>query len=691
MIFSKFLANKKPEKQHYLGVVLKEKDGEVWILEQNDSFLNLKIKKKFFYSNGFENITEDIDLVLTTLEQEKASLVKDVKKTIFFLSGFFVDENGAIKKIYLAKLKDLVKKLELEALGYIEIMAAIIEQLEKKEGLPLSFIFLEIGKTSFRFLVRKAGKTVFKMDFSKTDDFLFDFYEALTRVKDQSPLPIRVMLYDDGDLKKEKGLLLNHAFKDDYFIQSPRIEVFSEQEIEAMLINSFVYQLGATPAFPYEKEEPVEEKEVMGFFIGADIGQTKNQIPINQQIDQSKKADFFHPRLGKWFGLPLALLKKIKLRGEKLSSFLFIKRLRVPSLISAGVFLILGIFFIDEYFFHQAKVTVYLPMKKVEDQIEINTTLAKFNQTKTTIKTEEAVSVTGEKTIGEKAEGEVNLYNYTFKEKNLNAGTTLEANELKFVLEVDVKVASASQVGEMRQPGKNKVSLSATFIGEEGNLKKGTVFKVANLPIDDFFAKNDNDFSGGAKRKVKFFSPEDKEKLDTLITQSLEKKAKLYLNDKKKNNYYIDDLTAIEIKNKVFSKEVGEETEKVSVTAEANIIYYFIDKNSLTARLTSVLQNKLPKGYVFNQSKINYRLIEVKKNNNEIGLTFDCRGNGVKKIDSDKIKKSLVFAAENKLEKIFVDQYQVEKVSYVNEKKIPLFNHRLPIFVKNIKLVEEIL
>jgi uncharacterized Fe-S cluster-containing radical SAM superfamily enzyme len=214
---------------------------------------------------------------------------------------------------------------------------------------------------------------------------------------------------------------------------------------------------------------------------------------------------------------------------------------------------------------------------------------------------------------------------------------------------------------------------------------------VANLPIDDFFAKNDNDFSGGAKRKVKFFSPEDKEKLDTLITQSLEKKAKLYLNDKKKNNYYIDDLTAIEIKNKVFSKEVGEETEKVSVTAEANIIYYFIDKNSLTARLTSVLQNKLPKGYVFNQSKINYRLIEVKKNNNEIGLTFDCRGNGVKKIDSDKIKKSLVFTAENKLEKIFVDQYQVEKVSYVNEKKIPLFNHRLPIFVKNIKLVEEIL
>jgi hypothetical protein len=686
MILSRFFNDKKTETKFYLGIILKQKGGVVWILEKKETVLTLKIKKKFFYSNGFENIIEDIDYVLTAIEQEKVSVVKDIKKTIFCLSSFFVDEEGKIKKIYLAKLKELVKKLELEALGYLEISAAIIEQLEKKEGLLLSFIFLEINQTSFRFIVRKTGKTIFERDFVKTDNFLLDFYEALSKVKDYSPLPIRIIIWDEEELNQERNILTNHSFKEDYFIQPPRIETFYEQDIEKIMVDSLNQHLVFNYPVDQEKNEVTEKKEVMGFLIGEDIQLIKDEKKIPQNKNLEKKLSDF--QLKNLFYQFLFVFNQFKLVGNKLLSILFIKKIKIPSLIALVIFLICGSFIIDEYFFHKAQITLYLPVKRVEDQIKIETSFNNLKQIKTVLKTEAAIKASGEKTTGEKARGEVNLYNYTFLEKDFNAGTSLEANGLKFVLESDVKVASASQIGEMRQPGKSKASVLATFIGEEGNLKKGTIFKIDDLSIDNFFAKNDNDFSGGSHRKIKFFDLEDKEKLDKITIQSIEKKADLYLSDKKNNNFFIEPLKVIEIKNKSYSKEVGEEADTVSEKAEANISYYFLPKNDLEKKLTSILKAKLPNGYYLSQEKVRYQLVKVEKDTTKINLIFNCVGDGIKKIDRMKIAKDLAFANENDLKKILQERYQINKINYENKKKIPLFKSRLPIFVKNIKLLE---
>jgi hypothetical protein len=694
MFFRRFFTNTNNDKKnYYLGIVLKEKNGEIWILEENNLFLNLNIKRNFSYSNGFENITEDIDSILTTIEEEK-SFLRDIKNTIFFLSGFFVDDTGLIKKIYLAKLKDLVKNLELKPLGYIEILPALVEQLEKEEGLPLSLISLEIEKTSFKFLLKKAGKIIFEKEFPKTDDFIVDFYEALNKVKDHAPLPIRIVVYDD-DLKKEKELLLNHGFKEDYFIQPPRIEIPDKEKIEKMLIKSLSEQLilNQAPSLTIQsaEEKKVEKKEIMGFTIGADVSENKSEAFSDNQIE---KNIFSFKQLGNLINIPLIFLKKIKLLSVQLISRLTIKRLKFSALFLIGAFVILLGFFVDEYFFHKADITLYLPTKEIKDQIELNTSLEKLNQLETTPKIEETISVTGEKTIGEKARGEVNIYNYTFAEKNFNAGTTLEFNGLNYILEEGVKVASASQIGEMRQPGKTKTSISATFVGEEGNMKKGTVFKIGDLSVDNFFAKNDSDLFGGLKKKVKFFSLEDKERLEGLVKQSLEKEALAYYEDKKKkdnNNFFIKDLIKIEIKKRDIAKEVGEEADKVNEIVEANITYYYLGKENLLKEIVANLKSKLPEGYVVNNANIKFDLTQIKKNDNNIKLVFNYHGYGVKKIDHDKIRKSLVFLPEKNLKKILKDQYQIGSVNFINKKKIPLLKGRLPIFINNIKLVEEML
>jgi hypothetical protein len=698
MLFSHLFTGKnKDRRTYYLGIFLREKSGEVWIIEENNFGANLKVKKNFYYSNGFENIVEDVDSALAILE-EGEKFLNDVEKTIFFLSGFFIDESGLVKKIYLAKLKDLVKKLELTPLGYIEITTALVDQLEKKEGIPLSLICLEIEKTAFKFLLKKAGRIIFQKEYPKTDNFIIDFYDALNQVKEHIPLPVRVVICDD-EPKTERELLLNHTFKEDYFIQPPRIEIVDKQLIEKMLITSFSEQLRLNQSSPIKaevyKEVASEKKEVtgktvMGFVIGSDIQEKEERGLPNS----SREKETFAAR--RPWGLSAAVSKffnKMQSWMMQLTSHIATKKLKLSGWITFGVFVILCGIFIDEYFFHKADVTVYLPKKEVKDQIEIISPIESLNKTKATSNIEEVINVTGEKTVGEKARGEVNIYNYTFTEKSFNAGMGLEFNGLSYVLEEGVKVASASQVGEMRQPGKVKASISATFIGEEGNLKKGNVFKIGDFPIDNFFAKNDADLSGGSKKKVRFFSLEDKERLDRLVSQSIEKKALAYYEEKKKNNdnyFYLKDLTKIEIKQRNISKEVGEEADKVSEVVTADITYYRLGKDYLLGQVVVDLKNKLPKGYVVNTSDIKYDLAQIKKDNTNIKLFFDYRGYGVKKIDNDIIKKNLVFFPEKDLKKLFKDQYRIEKVDFVNKKNVPLFRGRLPFFIKNINLIETV-
>jgi len=681
MFINFFSRQKKEDKEVFLLLYLKEEEGEVWIVEKEEDSLLLRVKKNFFYSNAFENLVEDVDTVLQQVEQEQPALAAKVSKTIFLLTNVFVEkEKEEIKKIYLEKLKDLTKKLELKPLGYLEVGTTVVNRLEKKEGLPLSFILIEIGKTTFRFLVRKAGRTVFEEDFPKTDDFLFDFYDALEKVKDFSPLPVRLLLLDGKETKKIKELLSSHHFKEEFFIHPPRIEVIQQKMIEEMVIDFLNQQLlgeerkeqVAVRTETKEKEE--EKKEVMGFIIGEDIAMKKEDFGKKDTIANFSErlftvyvsmSDFFKKRVNFAVG------------GKK---------------IFLGVFISLFIFtslFIDEYFFHQASVTLYLPTKKIEKEIKIELSWEKIEVLKTLLKEEKRISTKGEKTVGEKAKGEVNLYNYTFSEKELKAGTPLLANGLQFVLETDVKIASASQIGEMRQPGKVKAAVSATFIGEEGNVKKGTVFQVGDLPSDDFFAKNENDFSGGVKRKVKVFSAEDKAQLERQLTEAIEKKSKSYFNQQKDEKVFLEDLTKIEIKNKIFSKEVGEEASTVLGRIEAELVYYFLPKKQLQEKLGEQLGKMVPAGFAIDKKKINYRLKEIKKEEEKVDLVFDCETVAVKKIDRERIKKDLVFVRVKDLKNIFTKKYQIDKILYKNEKKIPLFSDRLPLFIKNIKLNEE--
>ena len=72
-------------------------------LKENDQ-LELVDRKKFDYTNGWENLTNDVDEALYKLEK---NLDLEIKKQSYFVYSHLVDEKiGDIKPVYLQKLNN---------------------------------------------------------------------------------------------------------------------------------------------------------------------------------------------------------------------------------------------------------------------------------------------------------------------------------------------------------------------------------------------------------------------------------------------------------------------------------------------------------------------------------------------------------------------------------------------------------
>src|SRR5450830_1860790 len=148
--------SKKEQKEFYLGIFLKEDQGIAMIFLKENGRLELVDREKFAYTNGWESLTNDVDEALYKLEK---NLEVEIKKTIIFVYSHLVDEKiGDIKPVYLQKIKQLIKALDLKPMGYIECFEAMSFYLQKEDQISLTAILIEIDKTQIGIFTYKGGK-----------------------------------------------------------------------------------------------------------------------------------------------------------------------------------------------------------------------------------------------------------------------------------------------------------------------------------------------------------------------------------------------------------------------------------------------------------------------------------------------------------------------------------------------------
>lgn len=661
--------SKKADKEFFLGIFLKENQGIVMVFLKESSQLELVDREKFSYTNSWENLTNDVDEALYKLEK---NLDLEIKKTIIFVYSHLVDEKiGDIKSVYLQKIKQLTKALDLQPMGYIECFEAISFYLQKEDKISLNALLIEIDETQIGIFSYKGGKIDSKKILGRTDDIIADLTEGFEEIKKASLLPARIILYDSGNLDETATKILSHRWSGDFFAQIPKIDILSEDEVINGLMDIFGEQIrGELPVEASPSGQPTGDKsedkdETFGFVINEDIGE-KELPSVTSKVILPKKnyKDEFK-----------------KLTGGFLTNFKM--NLSGKLFILVGILIIALGLFSNEYFFHKAQLTVYLPTQNLEKTVKIE---LDYRTSSSSASFSEIVNTTGKQDIGDKARGSVTISNFDDKEKVFTKGTVLQATKLNFILDSEVKVASSSLTadGSAKLPGKNTGAVTAAQIGPESNLAKSQRIAFDGLSSSTYFAVNESSFTGGSKKQIQTVSKKDQDDLRIAVMN----KAKKEIPSIKvlPNEAIASSISEVILSKIVFSKEVGEEGSKLTLQATADTTQYLYDKDSFINKVIVLFKPEIKENYTIEKGNISYNVNKIVKEDESLTIDARVKVKAVIKISTEGIKKSVLGKNQSRVKEILKNEYKIDGYNLdIDEPLSPLKNF-LPFFLKNIIL-----
>lgn len=213
----------------------------------------------------------------------------------------------------------------------------------------------------------------------------------------------------------------------------------------------------------------------------------------------------------------------------------------------------------------------------------------------------ERIETTGEKTIGEKAEGKIKIYNYTSSEKEFKKGKVVrnEDNDREYELKDSVTIPERTQEADKTiTPGEATVDVIATDIGEGYNLDDGKELKIDEEDLDDFVAETDGDIDGGESNTIKVVAQEDLDALKTAIAEKSKEDLEKELASKARGDkIYIQGSIETTVAKEEISHELGEEAEELELTQEISASGMAYSKNDLERVLEKLVQDLIPEGY----------------------------------------------------------------------------------------------
>ncbi len=679
-----FFGKKRKQIGYYLGLFLKEDEGIAYALEQTQSGLKAVGEEKFVYTNEWGHIVEDVDQVLVKLEKDVPFHFAD---TIFFTHSHFIDDvSGEIKKQYLQKIKELVKNLELKALGYIECYEAIVSFVEKRDDIPLTSILLELESKHATVFIYKGGRSVFRKTIIRSEHLVHDLSEVFLEAKNKNILlPSRIIVFSSKDLDHAASVILSHKWPADLFIQHPKVEMIRQDEVREGLISVFESQLAKEETAPQiELAKEPEKKEVLGFVVGEDIA-TAEPPPAPATFEGSVETEKpAKPSVRTFFKEKLSVLKtKLFTKNSMMRNILII----------GGLLLIVTALFLNEYFLHTAVLKVFLPATEYKKEISLLASADGGGEFPIVVSTQSAeltrsAATTGSREVGEKAKGEVTIYSFDSAPRTIGKNTVLTLDGLQFFTEQDVQVASASEafVGGnlVKQPGKTKVEVVAEEIGTQYNADKGERFKVGDLSETIYFGQNDNALSGGTKKTVKTVARKDIDDLETALLRQVSSSEATLLKNSKASLKALKNLTEVELVNTNSSKEVGEEADKVTLSSTGMVTYYLYDENKLKDVIGQQFADELPDGFSIHKDKTIYRLDSAEKDGNEISLDLTANVKATQDIPQEDIMSAVKFKSRGELDTLLKERYKVTGYELKVSNPLPFLKDRAPIFDKNL-------
>lgn len=698
MNLKELLTSKKEvhEQEYFLALEIHESliKTAVWeIVEKKPTIVSIG---SFELWDSEESLINGVDASLTSATK---NLLKKPKKVILGLPEPWLDGD----KIHPTKtglIKKVLAELGLKPIGLVTSVQAIIHHLKKKEGVPPSTILLEVYPDKVTVAVVKLGKVEAMEEVGRSGELNKDVQEGLARVNlDQ--LPPRFILTNGSSLEEEQQQLLSYPWQDKLpFLHLPKVEVLpAEFSIEAIALAGGSEAASSLGMISEEKTQvPTKDTlNTLGFQVEENAPQSVNSIspskekPVVQEKPKIPKEEPSHepshssPTEKTYFKNLKGILSAQKTK--------LINGSKKPKLIVFSILLLVPIFVTIAYFtLASAQITITVKETSLSETVDIyfgeeanpEGISLPLNIQSLTASISESISTTGETLVGDKASGDIVIYNGTNESVTVKSGTQIESDNLIYLLNTSTTVASqsANKIAGTIELGKSDgVSVTAADIGTRYNLSKSTEFSVGSYSRAVVYAIAENGFTGGSSRTVKAVSKDDQQKLLEVASQKVISKidSKVKEQDSSLSSLVIGELV---YSKKDFSREIGEEANVVNLdlTGEVKVLLY--SDLEIIKQVSDRLISKTNSGMklLVDQTKIEILPLQEKSTELNVYKTqATINSLLVPIIDQDHYISQLKGKSINKLKNILETIPGYDSTKIIIRPKIPLLSHYIPL------------
>lgn len=651
--------------------------------------LSVGPQKSWDQSDGSSLITSvDESLSIASLN---ANITEDQEPSsaAFVVPPFWISNDGKILPAKVKFIKDICKELSLNPSGFLAEDDALVEESNQSDGFPSSFILLHLSEHEFYLSLVYLGHVKERIKKGFDGEFTGQILEStLVELNSESALPPQIIIFgqvDNFTLNSLKNFPWIGKKNIETFLHLPDIKLYSDNDIVSIFTKVISAQLNHTQKISIEPQpqpqpdidledvvvdpqensdsspnSPVQEA-ILDEVPPQDLGFSSPAIPVVSINDLPPTIDTLpKPNLDPFEPPIVSPLPNLEKKQKINFSFNFFKKNKFPKLNFNFLWIILIIlpfvFFIP-FFFIKSQITLFMTPyefnKSVPVTLKTNASPDDFSQSIIPVQKESfeveakaIIQTTGQKTIGEKAKGEIIVYNKVDKVQNIPKGSIItDSTGKKFELTTAISIAASSSNLDQGviTLGQTKTVIIALDIGSEFNIASDSQLKFKDYPDTSLIAKTTSTFSGGSRQQIRAVSQEDKtaiqSKIDEEISKNIETKVTQTLGSV---SGIIKETIQSKKNNLELSREIGEAADELTGTVNASVTVFVLPPETKNQLLSHFLSSEAD----FNNAEFNPNdfTVSFKINKTETSQatgTLTIFGKSLPKIDIPKIQKSL--------------------------------------------------
>lgn len=599
-------------------------------------------------------------------------------KVAFILSPSWVGEDGKILSDKKQIIDYVCNQLQLQPMGFSSYDEALSEYLQNNQPDSLNLILAQVFSNYIEISLIVGGKIRERAStsFQHLSDLTPKLVEScLFQLKAAGILPSRMVIFGDVLDNQLFDQLIRHSWSGhggrELFSQLPSLIKYNLSQIVQMYAEFIVGHLFAIlPTVPSN----IQPDDV-------NLPKPANQV-INSISEVEPEALGFGsvPIIAKTEPEP----KKFNLPKLSLPIFNFsqISFKKLPFFFLAIGLSLLGIF---SFFFFRSSASLTLFVNSepitVSKKVQLDSTITSLSVQKglipVNLKTKQIqvkanINTTGKKATGEKAKGEVVIFNKSEKSQTLAKGTVFkDSASHRFLLSNLTSISPAEpnlDTGVITM-GQTKVILTAESIGPDNNLPKDTSLSIETSSTS-LLAKVNQPFTGGTSRDIVVVSKEDKANID----QQLQEKIKTELNAATKKETdapnILPSTLKIGRKHTDYSRQIDEEADTLEGTIDANVSVFALSENVKKELISGYLQaNDNFSNLQIDPKKVNLNFVVSSQDDKQAIGTLTLSGQAIPKLDTSTLAKNLRFQSTDNLKNIIskfsnrIYDYKIDQIS----------------------------